>query len=101
MFLSTRWGVPSYEIENLPLSEYNKQKIYWEHHMWGVTDDLLAMQHNFYARAKGVKDPLSSVELKRVATYTGAVKAFVIESTKSLRASIMAVAELMTKKPKK
>ena len=43
MFLSSRWGVPSYEIESLPTSEFIRQKCYWEGSKWGMGNDLLSM----------------------------------------------------------
>jgi hypothetical protein len=97
MFLSTRWGKPSYEIESLPLSELNKQMAFWEHHPWGITDDVLALQHSFYVRTKIDKAP-SAIEVKRMAYATGAVKAVVEETTKTIRAGIMSIAKHLSKK---
>jgi len=95
MFLSTRWGKPSYEIEALPLSELNKQKIFWEHCSWGVTDDIMALHHSFYVAAKTGNKDLTVVKVKQIAAYTSAVKALVIESTKTIRGALMGIAKLM------
>lgn len=43
MFLSTRWGKPSYEIDLLPTSEFLQQKLFWERYKWGLGNDLLAL----------------------------------------------------------
>jgi len=42
MFLSSRWGRPSYEIEALPASEFEKQYFFWQWYKWGLEDDMLA-----------------------------------------------------------
>lgn len=42
-FLSTRWGVPLYVIDNLPASEFIHQKLFWSRFRWGLLDDLLAI----------------------------------------------------------
>ena len=95
MFLSSRWGRPSYEIESLPLSEFNKQKAFWEHCSWGGIDDIMALHHSFYVAAKTGKKSSNVVETKRLAMYTSAVKAFVIENTKSIRAAFFGIAGAM------
>lgn len=91
MFLSTRWGKPTYEIESLPLSELQKQKVFWEHCSWGGVDDILATHHAFYVAAKTGKRSLTTTDVKRIAVYTSAVKAFVVESAKSIRAGFMGI----------
>lgn len=42
MHLSTRWGVPSYEIESLPVEEISRQISFYNEHPWGVESGLLA-----------------------------------------------------------
>lgn len=96
MFLSSRWGKPSYEIANLPLSEFNKQKMFWEHCPWGMADDIAAMHHASYIRAKtGGKSNLSVMQIKNLAIYYSAFRKIVVESTKSLRAAFMGIASAM------
>lgn len=101
MFLSSRWGKPSYEIESLPLSEFQKQKAFWEHCSWGGIDDIMAMHHSFYVSAKTGKRSLPSAEIKRIAVLTGAIKAFVVESAKSIRAGLMGIAKAVKESKKK
>jgi len=99
MFLSSRWGKPSYEIESLPISEFNKQKAFWEHCSWGGIDDIMALHHSFYVSVKtNNKSKLSVVRVKEIATYTSAVKAFFIESTKTIRNAFMGIAKAMKDK---
>lgn len=98
MFLSSRWGKPSFEIEALPLSEFNKQKAFWEHSCWGMSDDLLAMQYAATLATNSRKKPMEVVSVKRLAVHWGSVRAFVVESTKSVRAAFMAIASEMKKK---
>lgn len=96
MFLSTRWGKPSYEIRSLPISEFNRQKLFWEHCTWGVTDDILALHHSNYMSMKsGGKAKFTVPEVKRMSSALSATKAFVIESTKGIRAAFMGIAKLM------
>ena len=95
MFLSSRWGKPSYEIEALPLSEFNKQKLFWEHCPWGGVDDILALHHSFYVAAKTGKKSPSVVDIKKMAMFTSAVKAFVIESVKTIRKAFMGIGKAM------
>jgi hypothetical protein len=97
MFLSSRWGKPSYEIESLPLSEFNKQKLFWEHHSWGGIDDIMAMQYSFNVSSTAGKR-VSAVEAKTIANRIGAVKIFVVESTKSIRNAFMGIAKAMKNK---
>ena len=99
MFLSSRWGKPSYEIESLPISEFYLQKAFWEHCSWGGIDDIMALHHSFYVSGKtGGKAKTSVVEVKRLAMFTSAVKKLVIESTKSIRSAFMGIASAMGKK---
>jgi hypothetical protein len=96
MFLSTRWGKPSYEIESLPLGEFNKQKLFWEHCPWGGIDDIMALHHSFYVSAKtGGKSKNTVAQVKRLAAYTSAFKALVVESTKTIRNAFMSIASAM------
>jgi len=94
MFLSSRWGKPSFEIEQLPLSEFYKQKAFWEHCSWGNIDDIAAMHHSFYVSARS-KTNLPTYRVKQIAVYTSAVKAFVVESTKTIRNAFMSIATAM------
>lgn len=98
MFLSSRWGKPSYEIESLPLGEFNKQKLFWEHCSWGGIDDIMAMHHSFYIAAKTGKKGPQAVEVKRLAMFTSAAKAFVVESAKTIRNAFMGIAKVMKEK---
>jgi len=43
MFLSSRWGKPAYEIDQLPVSEFIEQKVFWDKYKWGMESDMLAM----------------------------------------------------------
>ena len=95
MFLSTRWGKPLSEIEALPISEINRQKLFWEHCPWGMTEDILALHHSFYVGVKSGKKVMDTVEVKRLAIYTSAVKKFVIESTKVIRSAFIGIASAM------
>lgn len=45
MHLSVHWGVPSWEIENLPQSEFYRQYSFWKQYKWGLTDDLIAQSN--------------------------------------------------------
>lgn len=95
MFLSSRWGKPSYEIESLPLGEFNRQKLFWEHCPWGGIDDIMALHHSSYIAIKSGKKPREVVEVKRLAAYTSAAKTFIVESVKSIRNTFMGIAESM------
>jgi hypothetical protein len=95
MFLSTRWGKPSYEIESLPIGEFNKQKLFWEHCSWGGIDDIMALHHSFYVKAKtGKKDVTVSV-VNRMALFSSTVRVVVVESTKQIRNAFMGIASAM------
>lgn len=99
MFLSSRWGKPSYEIEALPLSEFNKQKAFWEHCPWGMIDDISAMHHAAYIRHKtGGKSNLSGLQVKNLAIYYSSFRKAVVESAKSIRAAFMGIASAMKEK---
>ena len=95
MFLSSRWGKPSYEIENLPLSEFNRQKVFWEHCTWGMVDDLVALQHSTYVAVKSGKQGPDIPRVKKLAMYLSATKAFIIESTKTVRSAFVGIASAM------
>lgn len=96
MFLSSRWGKPSYEIANLPLSEFHKQKAFWEHSPWGMADDIAALHHASFIRAKtGGKSNLSVIQIKKLAIYYSALRKVVVESTKNIRAAFMGIATAM------
>lgn len=95
MFLSSRWGKPSYEIESLPLSEFNKQKLFWEHCSWGGIDDIMALHHSFYVTGKTGKKGPTVINVKKLAAYTSAAKAMIIESTKTIRSAFMSIAKAM------
>lgn len=96
MFLSTRWGKPSYEIESLPLSEFNKQKLFWEHCPWGGIDDVMALHHSFYVSEKTAgKSKPSTVDVKKMAAFTSAVRVVLKETTSSIRSAFMSIASAM------
>ena len=95
MFLSTRWGKPSYEIESLPLGEFNKQKLFWEHCSWGGIDDIMALHHSFYVNVKTRQKNITVAVVKRMATFSSCVKIIVQESTKSIRNAFMSIAGAM------
>lgn len=42
MHLSTRWGVPYSQIDNLPAEEISRQMSFYEEHPWGNEGNLLA-----------------------------------------------------------
>jgi len=68
MFLSSRWGVPSWDIESLPTSEFLRQKLYWERFKWGLGDDLLSMIMSQVLGIRSGNKPLAdSYEWKDVA----------------------------------
>lgn len=96
MFLSSRWGKPSYEIESLPLSEFNKQKLFWEHDSWGGIDNLMALHHSTYmvVNTSG-KSKADTPTVKRIAAYTGAVKVAIVETTKQIRDAFMGIVSAM------
>jgi hypothetical protein len=95
MFLSTRWGKPSYEIESLPVGEFNKQKLFWEHCSWGGIDDIMALHHSFYVNIKTRKKDVNVTVVKRMATFSSAVRVIVQESTKQIRNAFMSIAGAM------
>ena len=95
MFLSSRWGKPTYEIEALPASEFRRQKTFWEVDPWGLESDLLAMQYSFYSAVKTRKPPQELPNVKKLAAYSGAVKAFIIESVSTIRKSVLSIASAM------
>lgn len=98
MFLSTRWGKPSYEIESLPLGEFNKQKLFWEHCSWGGIDDIMALHHSFYVNVKTRQRDITVAVVKRMALYSSCVKIAIVESTKSIRNAFMSIASAMKDK---
>ena len=94
MFLSTRWGKPSYEIKTMPLSEFTKQKLFWEHHIWGITDDLIAQGNVNYLFSKSLgKVNMPVTDMKQLAVYKGAIKAFIIEPVSMIRRAFMGIAK--------
>lgn len=95
MFLSTRWGKPSYEIESLPLSEFNKQKLFWEHCSWGGIDDIMALHHSFYVNLKTRQKNVTVAVVKRMASASSFIKVIVEESTASIRNAFMSIAKAM------
>lgn len=95
MFLSTRWGKPSNEIESLPLGEFNKQKLFWEHCSWGGIDDIMALHHSFYVNVKTRQKNITVAVVKRMALFSSSVRIAVIESTKSIRNAFMSIASAM------
>lgn len=95
MFLSTRWGKPSYEIESLPLGEFNKQKLFWEHCSWGGIDDIMALHHSFYVNLKTRQKNVTVAVVKRMASASGFIKVIVEESTASIRNAFMSIAKAM------
>lgn len=95
MFLSTRWGKPSYEVESLPLSEFNKQKLFWEHCSWGGIDDVMALHHSFYVNMKTRQKNITVSTVKQMAIISSCVKIAVVESTKSIRNAFMSIAKAM------
>ena len=59
----------------------------------------MALHHSFYVSVKtNNKSKLSVVRVKEIATYTSAVKAFFIESTKTIRNAFMGIAKAMKDK---
>ena len=95
MFLSTRWGKPCYEIESLPLGEFNKQKLFWEHCSWGGIDDIMALHHSFYVNLKTRQKNVTVAVVKRMASASGFIKVIVEESTASIRNAFMSIAKAM------
>lgn len=55
----------------------------------------MALHHSFVVAAKTGKKSSNVVETKRLAMYTSAVKAFVIENTKSIRSAFFSIASAM------
>lgn len=95
MFLSTRWGKPSYEIESLPLGEFNKQKLFWEHCSWGGIDDIMALHHTFYVNLKTRQKNITVAVVKQMASASSYLKIMVQESTASIRKAFMGIATAM------
>lgn len=89
MHLSSRWGVPSFEIASLPASEFQRQKIFWEAHSWGMEDDISAMtaSHVIAQRTSGKPPDLRTI--KELSTYNCAHKPFVIVDGMQLRTQIL------------
>lgn len=98
MHLSTRWGKPTYEIESLPLREFNKQKLFWEHCSWGGIDDIMALHHSFYVGSKTRQKGVTVAVVKRMAVFSSAMKIAVVETTKSIRDAFMSIAGAMKAK---
>jgi hypothetical protein len=99
MHLSSRWGKPSYEIEALPISEFNKQKAFWEHCSWGMVDDLVALHHSSWVslETRG-KNKVSVTEVKKLALLYSAVRKVAVQSASSLRRAFMGIATAMKEK---
>jgi len=78
------------------MSEFNKQKLFWEHCSWGGIDDIMATHHAFYVSTKtGGKSKLTATQVKNIAVYTSVAKKFVVESTKKIRSAFMGIAKAM------
>lgn len=93
MLLSTRWGKPSSEIEGLPISEFNRQKLFWERCKWGATDDLLALQHSYTVSVgTGGSSNLDVATIKKLAVFSSAVRRVIVEPATKLRKQFMGLA---------
>lgn len=85
MHLSSRWGKPSYEIRELPASEFIRQKTFWETHSWGMADDLNSMLVAQTISSRLGKAPMDSRSIKEMATHQCAYKPFIIEDASAIR----------------
>ncbi len=103
MFLSTRWGVPSYVIESLPSSEFTRQKQFWDNFKWGVEDDLMSMLLSQVISARTGKKPEKDNYIwKHIAVNeSGAIKKKVGPvSVASIRTGFMAICSFIGRKKK-
>ena len=78
------------------MSEFHRQKAFWERCSWGGIDDIMAMHHRAYVMNKtGGKINTEVPDLKRMAFSIGTFKEKVVETTKSIRAAFMSIASVM------
>jgi len=89
MHLSTRWGVPSWVIRNLPAQEFIRQKLFWEAHSWGMQDDLAAMTASQLHSQRVGKRPIATSDCKFVP--------YIVEDPMTLRDQIFNVLQTMGK----
>jgi len=82
------------------MSEFNKQKAFWEHSVWGIADDILAFSLSNDLASKSGKAPIPVNELKTLAASMCSVKPFIIEPVKSIRKAFMGLASAIKSKLK-
>lgn len=100
MFLSSRWGKPSYEIEQIPASEFLRQKRFWEVSPWGLCDDVIAQFASWYLQSKTTTKSSNAYEIKQISAFSGTLKKFVVESASTLRKQFMGLARAINQKGK-
>ena len=97
MHLSTRWGVPSWVIRNLPAQEFIRQKLFWEAHSWGMQDDLAAMTASQLHSQRVGKRPMDVRDIKSIATSDCKFVPYIVEDPMTLRDKIFNVLQTMGK----
>jgi hypothetical protein len=97
MHLSTRWGVPSWVIRNLPAQEFIRQKLFWEAHSWGMQDDLAAMTASQLHSQRVGKRPMDVRDIKSIATSDCKFVPYIVEDPTTLRDQIFNVLQTMGK----
>lgn len=88
MHLSSRWGVPSWVIESLPISEFNKQKVFWSINKWGIEDHLLALLSSQLISHRTKEKPLDVNIIKDIVIRESNYKPIIIETTENLTRNI-------------
>lgn len=78
-------------IEAMPASEFQRQKIFWEAHQWGMQDDITAMvasqMHAHRMRAK----PIEVRTMKEWAVDACRYKPFIVETADTIRSQIFSM----------
>lgn len=97
MFLSSRWGVPSFVIEQMPISEINKQRVYWSMNEWGIQDDLLSLIASQLIGHRTKTKPPDLNIVKDVVIEELKFKPFVIEDTQTLANKIIGILAPITR----
>ena len=97
MFLSSRWGVPSFVIERLPISEINKQKVYWSINEWGIQDDLLSLIASQQIAHRTKDKPPDLDVVKSVVIEKLKFKPHIVEDTQTLTNKIIGILAPITR----
>jgi uncharacterized membrane protein len=93
MFLCSRWGKSEYEIGEMPIREFNRHKLFWQHYRWGMNDDLHAMHLARISNSKDRKfEPWAIKDMTVLKGYTYRMIKIVRQPVSSIRAGFMAIA---------